>query len=112
MANNIAFQAMGKTVRLVASSSSANNLSINSDNASNQYRIANHSAQPVYVWISPIASPVNVAAPVGSAYAIPVPPNTVSIITGPQVSPSGNVQVSVICESGTPDVYITPGEGL
>ena len=112
MANNIAFQAMGKTVRVVASSSSANNISINSDSPANQYRIANHSGLPVYVWISPIASPVNVATPVGSAYAIPVPSNTVSIITGPQISANANVQVSVISESGTPDVYITPGEGL
>ena len=110
MANNIAFQPMGKTVRIVANSSTANNVNLNADSPSNQYRIANHSGLPVYVWISPSSSPVNVSAPVGSSYSIPVPSNTVSIITGPQAL--SNVQVSVISESGTPDVYVTPGEGL
>lgn len=110
MANNIAFQPMGKTVRIVANSSTPNNVNLSADSPSNQYRIANHSGNPVYVWISPTSAPVNVAVPVGSGYAIPVPANTVTTISGPQAL--ANVQASVICEVGTPDVYITPGEGL
>lgn len=116
MANNIAFQPMGKTVRILTSAASPNNLTLTADSPANQYRLVNHSAQPVYVWISPSASPVNVAAPTsngaGAAYAICVPPTTVSIITGPQSSSSLSVVASAIAETGTPDVYITPGEGL
>jgi len=104
---------MGKTVQVTASSAAVNNAVLLSDSPSNQYRLVNHAGQPVYVWISPGANPVNVALPTGTAqYAIVVPPNTVSIVTGPQCSNTANVRVSVISESGTPELYVTPGEGL
>jgi len=116
MANNIAFQAMGKTVKLTASSSAVNNATMTADSPSNQYMLVNHSAQPVYVWISPSTSPVNVALPTGSnsnaAYAFIVDKNDRVVITGPQCSNSKSVQVSVIAESDSPELYVTPGEGL
>ena len=116
MANNIAFQPMGKTIRVLTNANTANNLTMTADSPCQQYRIANHAAQPAYVWISPSASPVNVAAPTsngaGAAYSIVIPPATVSVITGPQCSSSLAVQVSAISENNGPDVYITPGEGL
>ena len=116
MANNIAFQPMGKTVRIRTAAGTPNNLTISADSPSNQYRLANHDAQPVYVLISPSASPANAAVPTsngaGAAYSIVVPPTSVTIITGPQSSSSLSVVVSAIAETGTPDVYVTPGEGL
>lgn len=116
MANNIAFQPMGKTIRILTNANTANNLVMTADSPCQQYRLANHAAQPVYVWISPSGNPTNVANPTsngaGAAYAIVVPPGTVSVITGPQCSSTLSVQVSAISENNGPDIYITPGEGL
>lgn len=116
MANNIAFQPMGKTAQITSSNSSVTNIQLSSDSPANQYLIANHDTKPVYVWISPVGSPVNVAIPSGSGanakYAIVSVPGTYRIVTGPQVSPTANVQVSVLSENDSPEVYITPGEGL
>lgn len=116
MANNIAFQAMGKTVKLTANSATPNNAPVLADSPCQQYRIANHSAQPIYVWISPGTNPVNVAAPTGSGnnatYAYCIPNGTVAIVTGPQCTNTSNVQISVISETNGPECYITPGEGL
>ena len=116
MANNIAFQPMGKTVKIVTNASTPNNATLFADSPVNQYKLVNHTSQPVYVWISPSANPTNVAVPTGSGanatYALCVPPNNVCIVSGPQSSNTLSVQVSAIAESGTPDIYITPGEGL
>lgn len=113
MANNIAFQPMGKTIQITTNAATPTNAVMTADSPCQQYRLANHASQPVYVWISPGASPVNVAAPNATAqYAIVVPPATVSIITGPQCTNTANVRVSAISETGTPDIYVTPGEGL
>ena len=116
MANNIAFQPMGKTINIVTNANTANNLTMTSDSPCQQYRIANHASQPVYIWISAASSPVNVAVPTGngakSQYAFVIPNGTVAVLTGPQVSSGVAVQVSAIAETGTPDIYVTPGEGM
>lgn len=117
MANNIPFQPMGKTVKLVASSNvSPNNAYMTADSPVNQFCIVNHSSQPAYVWISPGTSPRNVALPTGSNsdanYALVVDKNTRIVVSGPQCSNSANVQVSVISETDSPEIYITPGEGF
>ena len=116
MANNIAFQPMGKTVKLLANASVINVATMSADSPSNQYCLVNHSAQPAYVWISPSDNPVNVALPTGtnsnSAYAMIVDKNQRIVITGPQCSSTKTVQVSVIAETDSPELYITPGEGL
>lgn len=115
MANNIAFQPMGKTAA-ITTANSVTNIEVNADSPVNQYMLANQSADPAYVWISPAGSPVNVAIPTGSGanatYGVPVLANTTIVITGPQCSASANVQVSAISTAGTPVVNITPGEGL
>jgi len=115
MANNIAFQPMGKTVKVIGGAA-VNNATLTSDSPSNQYCLVNHSTQPAYVWISPSESPVNVALPTGynsnAAYAMILDKNSRIIITGPQSSSSKSVQVSVIAENDSPEVYVTPGEGL
>jgi hypothetical protein len=109
------FQATGKTIQIVTSSASANNLVMTSDSPSMQYRLVNHASQPVYVWISPIGAPVNVAVPTGNGakagYAHVVPPSTNYVISGPQVGPDVGVQVSAQAETGTPEIYVTPGYG-
>ena len=110
-----AFQATGKTVQISTSSAAANNMVMVSDSPSMQYRLINHAAQPVYVWISPIGAPVNVSIPTGNGakagYAHVVPPASEYVISGPQTGPDTGVMVSAQAESGTPEIYITPGYG-
>ena len=113
MAVNGAFQAGGKTYQIVTNAATPTNLTVNSDSPCNQYRLVNHATQPVYVWISPGANPTNVALPTGSgAYAHVVPPSSQTVVTGPQISSTTSVRLSAIAESGTPEIYITPGEGM
>jgi hypothetical protein len=110
-----AFQATGKTVQITTSSAAANNLVMLSDSPSMQYRLINHASQPVYVWISPIGAPVNVSIPTGNGanagYAHVVPPASEYVISGPQTGPDTGVLVSARAESGTPELYVTPGYG-
>ena len=111
MANNIAFQPMGKTYEITAGAS-ANNKSITTDNSSNQYFIANSSStDSVYVRITFSGGNAAVANAAGQYGFIVLPRDTV-VITGPQVNPTSNVTVSVISAANTPIVYVTPGEGL
>jgi hypothetical protein len=117
MANNIAFQAMGRTYKANATTS-VQQIQVASDSPVNQYMIVSHepsggAGQAVYVRIS-TTSTDNVALPANGSpqYALVIPPDTVMIVTGPQVRPSANVFLTFISEAGTPEVYVTPGEGL
>lgn len=114
MANNIPFQPMGKTVQIATNAATPTNKTITADSPVQQYMLVNHSAQPVYVWISTSANPTNVAVPNATTaqYSIVVNPTSSKVITGPQVSSSTSVQASAIAETGTPEIYITPGEGF
>ena len=116
MGVNIPFQPMGKTIQIVTNASTANNLTLTADSPCQQYRIANHAAQPVYLVISPTANAVTAVAPTGNGakaqYALCIPNGTVAVVTGPQTNSNTPVQISAIAESGTPEVYITPGEGM
>ena len=118
MANNIAFQPMGKTIKLIAGVT-ANTAPITADSPSNQYLIVNHektngTGHPVYVTIN--ATSTNAVLPTGSgnnaAYSIPIPPGYMFVLSGPQCSITKTVYVSVISENDAPELYITPGEGL
>jgi len=117
MANNIAFQPMGKTYKANATTA-VQQFQMTADSPVNQYMLVSHeptggTGQPVYVRIS-TSSTSNVALPTnGSAqYCTVVPPDVVMVVTGPQVSSTSNVYVTFIAESGTPECYITPGEGM
>jgi len=117
MANNIAFQPMGKTYKANATTS-VQQFQMTSDSPVNQYMIVSHepaggAGLPVYVRIS-TTSTANVALPSNGSpqYCTIIPPDTVMVVTGPQVSPTSNVYVTFIAESGTPECYITPGEGM
>ena len=116
MANNIAFQPMGKTVKVAvtgAANTQSNVFTITSDSPSNQYFLSTADVNnAVYVWINPTNS-FNVALPDnGPVYVIPLPPYAYKVITGPQVSQTGNVYARIIGDAANASVYITPGEGL
>ena len=119
MGINIAFQPMGKTVKITAGANVANTLSMTADSPVNQYLVVNHektngTGHPVYVRIS--ATSANAVLPTGNnanaAYGIPIPPGAMFVFTGPQCSNNTPVYVSVIAENDSPELYITPGEGL
>lgn len=117
MGNNIAFQPMGKTVKVIVANSTVNNVTFTADSPSNQYRIASHDTAAIYVWLSPASAPANVTIPSGNGasagYALVIPPGTVSVVTGPQCGNSTAVQISAQCETGNNrEIYVTPGEGL
>ena len=115
MANNIAFQPMGKTYQIVANTV-ANTIVITSDSPTNQYLVVSHektngTGNPVYIRLS--NSNVAAALPNGSGnYGIPIPPGAMFVFTGPQWSNSTAIYASAIAETDNPEVYITPGEGL
>jgi hypothetical protein len=115
MANNIAFQPMGKTYKVVANVT-ANTIQITSDSPVNQYLVVSHeklngTGLPVYVRIS--ATSANAAVPNSNGnYGIPIPPGAMFVFTGPQCSANTSVYFSAAADSDSPEIYITPGEGL
>jgi hypothetical protein len=118
MANNIAFQPMGKTVKVVATGSAnteSNVFTVTATSPVNQYMLSNDSVNSfAYVWISS-TNAFNVALPesnVSGTYVVAVPPYAYMTITGPQVSQTGNVYAKVIGDATNSAVYVTPGEGL
>jgi hypothetical protein len=116
MANNIPFQAMGKTVKVVvngAANTQSNVFTITADSPCQQYYLVNADTNAaVYVRIN-ASSTFNVSLPdVIPDYVIPLAPYEYKVITGPQVSQSGNVFARVIGDAANCSVYVTPGEGF
>ena len=116
MANNIAFQPMGKTVKVAvngAANTQSNVYTITADSPVNQYFISNADVNnAVYVWINPTNN-FNVALPDnGAVYVIPLPPYSYKVFTGPQVNSTTSVYARVIGDAANASVYIAPGEGL
>jgi hypothetical protein len=116
MANNIPFQAMGKTVKIVvngAANTQSNVFTITADSPCQQYYLVNADTNAaVYVRIN-ATSTFNVSLPdTIPDYVIPLAPYEYKVITGPQVSQSGNVYARVIGDSANCSVYVTPGEGF
>jgi len=115
MAIQGAFQPMGKTYKLGANTTSQM-VTVSADSFAGQYMFASHensaSGLPVYVRISTLSN-LTITAPATGvpSYAIPIPQDSVVVLTGPQCSPTSNVYIYFISESGTPEVYVTPGEG-
>jgi len=114
MANNIPFQEMGKTVRIL-SSSTANTVAVTADSPCNQVRIHNGTATDVFIRLS-TSSDANAAIPLANtpAYGMALHNNSTHVFTAPRVA---NVEggytfyVSVI-SSANANVFVTPGEGL
>jgi hypothetical protein len=116
MANNIPFQAMGKTVRVTvngAANTQSNVFTITADSPCQQYYLVNADTNAaVYVRIN-AASTFNVSLPdTIPDYVIPLAPYEYKVITGPQVSQYGNVFARVIGDTANCSVYVTPGEGF
>ena len=113
MANNIAFQPMGKTVKITAASANteSNIVVIKSDSPANQYSLTNNGNATVYIGLS-ATTPFNIALPdTASGYVIPVIANSTRIITSIQTG-FNNVYAKIITDGGNADLYVTPGEGL
>ena len=115
MANNIAFQPMGKTYQVTANVAAVT-IQISADSPVNQYLVVSHektngTGSPVYVRIN--GTSANAAVPnANGSYGIPIPPGQMRVFSGPQCSANTTVYFSAISESGTPEIYVTPGEGL
>lgn len=117
MANNIPFQAAGKTYQANASTVSST-ITITPDGPCNQVLVASHenasTGKPLYFRISDSSS-VTVAAPTLAtpSYAFIAVPSSIKVYTVPfQFSPSKPLYIAVISESGTAECYFTPGEGI
>jgi len=115
MANNIPFQPMGGTFKIVLpTANTAVTIEVTSDSPSNQYLLGNHDAsnKPVYVRIgtSNVTATLPDANAAGNTVLVPV--NCKFVLSGPQTSASKTVYVSAIAEHNNAEVYITPGEGM
>ena len=107
MANNIAFQPMGKTYKVTANTSGVT-ASVVADSPVNQFRFVNTStADIVFVRIGGAAAAPNANAEYGTALL----PGETEVLTGPQ-SWSANVTIGMVSSANSPVVYVTPGEGL
>jgi hypothetical protein len=113
MANNIAFQAQGKTTRINVSTT-ANTVSILSDSPCNQVRIHNGSAAEVFIRLGTSATDDAVIPVAGTpAYGTVLHNNQTVVFTAPrQTTNVASLYVSAIVSTGTAIVYVTPGEGL
>jgi len=117
MANNIPFQACGKTHKANVTTSTQT-ITVTPDGPCNQVCVANHqptggAGQPVYFNISNSSS-VTAAVPVAGSpsYCLVSVPGTIKTFTVPvQFGPSSPLYIAFISE-GTSECYFTPGEGL
>ena len=115
MANNIAFQAMGKTYKANVTTSTQT-ITVTADSPVNQICVANHQStstgQPVYFQVS-TASNVSVTLPVAGtpSYCLVSVPGSIKVYTVPQCSPTQTLYIAFIGEA-TSECYFTPGEGL
>ncbi len=115
MANNIAFQPMGNTYKIVLpTANTAVTVAVTAVSPSNQYLFGNHDAsnKPVYVRVGDanVAATLPISGTPGNTMSVPV--NAKFVISGPQTSSTKTVYVSAIAEHNNAEIYITPGEGL
>ena len=115
MANNIAFQPMGNTYKIVLpTANTAVTVAVTALSPSNQYLFGNHDAsnKPVYVRVGDanVAATLPISGTPGNTTSVPA--NAKFVISGPQTSSTKTVYVSAIAEHNNAEIYITPGEGL
>ena len=117
MANNIAFQAMGKTYHANAAVTSQT-LTITPDSPCNQLLVSSHessaSSKAVYFRVSNDAN-VTITVPTNGnpQYCLLAVPNSIKVYTVPfQFSPSAPLYIAFAAEADSPECYFTPGEGL
>ena len=115
MANNIAFQPMGNTYKIVLpTANTAVTVAVTAVSPSNQYLFGNHDAsnKPVYVRVGDanVAATLPISGTPGNTMSVPV--NAKFVISGPQTSSTKTVYVSAIAEHNNALIFVTPGEGL
>lgn len=117
MANNIPFQAMGKTYKANCTTSTQT-ITVTPDSPCNQIAVANHqptgaTGYPVYFNVSSNVSVTCTAPSNGTPqYSLVSVPGTVKVYTVPyQFSPSNPLYIAFIGESAS-ECYFTPGEGI
>jgi len=116
MANNLPFQAQGKTHKANVTTSSQT-ITITADSPCNQLLVQNHqptgvAGQPVYFLVSNLAN-VTVSLPTSTtpSYCLVSIPASIKSFTVPfQFGPSTNLYVAFIGEAAS-ECYFTPGEG-
>lgn len=113
MANNIAFQPMGKTTRINVTTT-ANTVAILSDSPSNQVRVHNGTAAEIFIRLGTASTDDAVIPTAGTpAYGVLLHNNQTVILTAPkQATNTAVLYVSAIIATGSGIVYVTPGEGL
>ena len=117
MANNIPFQAQGKTFKANVTTGSQT-ITITADSPCNQLLVSNHqptgaTGQPVYFVVSSNAS-ITVTLPSNGSpqYSLVSVPGTIKSFTIPQqFSNTSNMYIAFIGEAAS-ECYFTPGEGL
>jgi hypothetical protein len=117
MSINSAFQAMGKTYKANATTSSQT-ITVTADAPCTKLCVANHQptgtgGQPVYFLVSS-NSAVTITTPVAGtpSYCLVSVPGTIKTFQIPgQVSANSSIYIAFISE-GTSECYFTPGEGL
>jgi len=117
MANNTAFQAMGKTYKANVTTASQI-ITITADGPCNQLMVANHqpsgaTGQPTYFVVSSNSSAtVTLPANGSPQYALVSIPASTRVYTVPiQFSPSVPLYIAFIGEAAS-EAYFTPGEGI
>jgi len=116
MANNIAFQAQGKTYKANVTTSSQT-IAITADSPCNQLLVANHqptgaTGQPAYFVVSANSSVTCTLPANGSPqYALISVPGTTRVYTIPAQFSSANLYIAFIGEAAS-ECYFTPGEGV
>lgn len=117
MANNLAFQAQGKTYKANVTTASQR-IAVTSDSPCNQVLVQNHqptgtTGQPVYFLISNDAN-VTVSLPVAGtpSYCLVSIPASIKSFTVPfQFTASTPLYIAFIGEAAS-EAYFTPGEGM
>jgi hypothetical protein len=115
MANNIPFQAQGKTYKANVTTGSQT-VTITADSPCNQLLVSNHQptgtgGQPVYFVVSSNASITATVPTNGSPqYCLVSVPGTIKSFTVPSQFGSANVYIAFIGEAAS-ECYFTPGEG-
>lgn len=117
MANNIAFQSMGKTYQANATTTSQR-INLLSDMACNQVLVSSHensagTGKPVYFRFGNSSVTVTAPSPGNPQYCFVALPGQNKVFTVPtQCTPTDGIYVAFITESSTAECYFTPGEGL
>ena len=114
MANNIAFQEMGKTTRINVSTT-ANTVAVVADSPCSQLRIHNGTAQEIFFRCGTTSTSDVVIPTAGTpGYGIVLHNNITVIVTAPRVPNNATpvFYVSAITATGTGIIYVTPGEGF